>query len=383
MKKRHLLVLLMVVRTLAACGNEFVMDDGESPESKDAPASVSSVPSEVPEPVAPEPVSPESAAPASPSGVSSPVVASPVANQDAVKPPAPVIPPDPMLELLKTYCTGQPAPRTVKGTTPDGRLVDYTEIRVEEDSQGTIADGKRLYVDNLAHHVFVFPSSDATVSWAARKWVLDETEEKSKKALANSVVISKNQDGEAQVIVDHPSDAFAQPRYRTCLVVKAPAEWSQILFNTAGDIKAVGNTGSVSAETGVGNVTIQQQGYGVISAMTGGGSIKVESDSRATINLKGTNASIDYTLWDGGVSLQNAGSLSVSNGTVVLHVDPRVGLRVDALTEQGKISVPVGTTPAPVEFETTGESLSADLHGGGATLTIRSDNGSISIADLQ
>ena len=230
--------------------------------------------------------------------------------------------------------------------------------------------------------IYVEPSSDGTVSWAARKWTLAETTEQAQATQANIIFESQTIEGEARVVVNHPDDVRPGVRYRVCLAVRAPAEWLHKLRNTGGNIEAIAPTGPVDAQTDSGAVTTNQAGPSSTQVVTTSGSVTVEADSHAPVSVTTESGAIDYTILNGGVPLQSASQLaSTSSGSIRVIVSQQVGLRVDATTQSGSISVAEGW-PSPTSVG-DGQSLLGEIRGGGATLTARAATGSIAFSNSE
>ncbi len=303
---------------------------------------------------------------------------------------------------------------THERTTPNTSSNNSTQALSEQDEGNIIGDGTKLNAKNIVGILHVEPSTDGKVSWAARKWVYADTKENADAAMKDIKITSTTDKGEAQVIVDHPSGQSSL-RYETCVVVKAPAEWIENLRNDLGVLEVLAHgTGAITAkslsgiidvetqstgivdinsETGIinlkhsgsgpdkietksGSIDVETQSTGIVDINSETGIINLKQSGSGAVTLQTTSGSIDSTLYQ--VSSQADSLINSETGSIMLNLSGSLATNLNAQVTTGSISVPSGF-PQPTTVNTTGASLVGRLNGGGSTLTLRSNTGSILI----
>jgi DUF4097 and DUF4098 domain-containing protein YvlB len=138
--------------------------------------------------------------------------------------------------------------------------------------------------------------------------------------------------------------------------VNVPRSMSLELETTNGRIEVDGVSGTLKAETTNGQVELARCA-GSVDASTTNGSVKAEL---LTVDRARTNR------------------LSTTNGKIVLKVPPSLAAEIDASTTNGSIE-----SELPVTTHTIGRhSLRGTINGGGASLRLRTTNGSIEILNV-
>lgn len=159
-----------------------------------------------------------------------------------------------------------------------------------------------------------------------------------------------------------------------------------------GSVEADSITGNVDMTTGDGSITVQgakgnirfHSGDGHIEARGLDGSVDASSGD-GHINLEGRFDALSIRTGDGSVSARAlAGSKVASNwtihtgdGSVDLEVPGDLQANLDASTHDGHISMGL---PVTVEGSFSSSSIHGKLNGGGATLSIRTGDGSIHLS---
>lgn len=277
--------------------------------------------------------------------------------------------------LLSSECNSRPTPQTINATV-NGTPYHYTETLAEQDEGHEIASGTHLLAANKVGRLVFKASTDGKVVWGARKWALAGTQAESNTALGNITIRSETISNEAQVVVNHPNNSIPI-RYEVCLVVLGPADWEAHLTNETGDITSENHSGLITTDNNTGDTIIAQNGPGFITATTNTGDIIATGDSRGGVNLVTNTGSIISTLTNGGVSLQTVSQLQTETGNIILNLADGFGLNLTASSNTGDITVP-SFFPAPTEHN-TGFTFSTEANGGGATLSLHTNTGSINI----
>jgi DUF4097 and DUF4098 domain-containing protein YvlB len=162
---------------------------------------------------------------------------------------------------------------------------------------------------------------------------------------------------------------------------------------SGGDVALKDVSGDVVAKTSGGDIEIGRVG-GRVEARTSGGDVEVRG-AGADLDVSTSGGDIDLYDVEGPVRAGTSGGsitarltkapgedcrLKSSGGPIDLFVAPGVGLQIDASSSGGRVSADVPVTVT----EMTGKSrLSGSIHGGGATMTMRTSGGSIRIRHLQ
>ena len=284
-----------------------------------------------------------------------------------------------MTTLLNAKCSDRPALYHMDYTI-DGKHWTYDEVLGEEDKTGGLAGGSKLWLYNSRVLIYVEPSGDNNVYWAARKWTKTDASEHATTALGDIGITTEIKESTARVNVSSPSNYTTGVDYRVCLVVKAPAAWEQTLTSDSGAIGSSGNESNLIARSSTGNVTVKKSGTGTVDVDTSSGSQAIEADTKISVTLTSSSGTINYTISNGGSACQKESYIETTAGSVNLHVGQVTGLKLDAKVNMGIINAP--SLPPPVVVNGTGQQLVTDINNGGALLTIRTNTGGINIDQL-
>lgn len=153
--------------------------------------------------------------------------------------------------------------------------------------------------------------------------------------------------------------------------------------NIEGPVNGRTSGGSITVENCKGNVDVRTSGgnlklgkiAGAVIGHTSGGSIHVE-EVKGTIEAKTSGGSIHASITE---QPKAACSLSTSGGNVTACLAEGIGMHVDAKTSAGNISTDF---PVKVEKKLSGQSLNAEINGGGPLLKLRTSGGSIRVNKL-
>ncbi len=308
--------------------------------------------------------------------------------------------------IFESECKNRPTPSASSGL-----------VLSEQDDANVLSGASKLMASNVSGTLYVEPSTDGKVTWAARKWAIASTKAKADDNVKNVKVNSSVTGGEADLVVSQPNVNTNNEQYQVCIVVQAPADWIQKLTNSSGDLHSVSHVGTLTADTSSGDLIIDSHGAGAITAQVSSGTLSVETasnnpvnldassgvvnliqtgsgnvtaqsasgavnvtaDSRVGVQLTTSSGAVDYTLLDGGIPLKTASTIDVSTGVVTLELSSKVGLQLDAQVDVGTIAAPA-SFGNPQTFDTTGQKLASTVSPGGATLTVRSSTGTINIS---
>lgn len=284
--------------------------------------------------------------------------------------------PDNIAPLLNSECPTAPTPQTVDMTV-NGQRYNYTESLAQQDEGNQINTGTNILISNKVGNIIFKPSIDGKVYWGVRKWVLAPSQNEANSGTSSITMTSTTIDNQAQVKVDHPSSNVPGTRYQTCLIVLAPADWIADISNNTGNITTDHHTGALTAETGAGNIIVEQNGPGFMTLTTHSGNIIAEGDSQGGANIDIGTGNIDYILSDAGVSLQNASRLHTNTGNISFTSNNSIGFHLNAQITTGNLSVSP-SYPSPTHT-LLGERINSDINGGGANLTISLSTGNMTI----
>lgn len=139
--------------------------------------------------------------------------------------------------------------------------------------------------------------------------------------------------------------------------------------NGAVTVRSVDGPVVVGADNG--RVTLDRT-RGRLEATTNNGAIEADVSQADTLRLRSRNGAVSFAgaLGDGPHEIQT------SNGGVKVTVPADQKVRLDVQTDNGAINSQLALSDARVDRHT----LSGTLNGGGPTLTVRTNNGSITLA---
>lgn len=146
------------------------------------------------------------------------------------------------------------------------------------------------------------------------------------------------------------------------------------ISSSGGSVRAAAVQGAVEADSSGGSVHLERVTGNVHAESSGGSVTIVEADGRVTASSSGGPVAVRFTAGNA-----HGGDLDSSGGGVEVHVDPAVGLTVDASSSDGPVSCDL---PLTVQGKISRHSLHGALHGGGELLHLRSSGGGIRIAPL-
>jgi hypothetical protein len=162
------------------------------------------------------------------------------------------------------------------------------------------------------------------------------------------------------------------PRSLT-LTLKVPRT-SKLDINTGdGDIRAVGAKGDLRFHSGDGSIDARGLD-GRLVASTGDGRISVEGRFDL-LDLHTGDGSVEAGV-AAGSQLSSAWSVSTGDGSVTVRIPDGLKANLDAHTGDGHLTLDV---PVTVEGAMDRSHVRGALNGGGATLTVRTGDGSIRI----
>jgi DUF4097 and DUF4098 domain-containing protein YvlB len=161
---------------------------------------------------------------------------------------------------------------------------------------------------------------------------------------------------------------------------------------SGGSIHLLASSGSAKLRTSGGNINIGEAGSDV-EARTSGGSINIRrAGSRVVAMVSGGGVNVGSAL--GGIMAKASGgtvtvyirdqpqadcSLSASGGSVNVYLAENTAFDVDAQTAGGRFE---SEFPVTVEGDRRSSSAKGSINGGGATLTLRTSGGNISLKKL-
>jgi hypothetical protein len=141
------------------------------------------------------------------------------------------------------------------------------------------------------------------------------------------------------------------------------------LQSSGGNIEGNGLGGPVRARTSGGSVELREIGADV-DAHTSGGSIEI-SGAHGRVNAESSGGSIRADLSDGN---EAGGTLETSGGGILVKLDPKANLEIDA--SGGPVTVGV---PVRVQGEISRRQIKGTLGSGGKTLRLHASGGSVRV----
>ncbi|NQT24494.1 DUF4097 family beta strand repeat protein [candidate division KSB1 bacterium] len=151
--------------------------------------------------------------------------------------------------------------------------------------------------------------------------------------------------------------------------------------------------GPVTGHTSGGSITVQSCA-GDVDVRTSGGSLKLGNidgtvigrTSGGSIHVDEVMGMIDAKTSGGGIHVAIAKqpeaecNLSTSGGGITAYLAENISMNVDAKTSGGGVSTDF---PVKVEGKISGQSLRAEINGGGPLLTLRTSGGGIHIKKIE
>ncbi|GEM_PF-3423684 len=289
--------------------------------------------------------------------------------------------------------------------------VNYTDVLIEKDQgdlirpDSNVSNIQGLRAVNISGLLYVEPSTDGQVSWAARKWILAEKARSGNKAMQLDMklfsLVHKNWD---YVVADHPKNnrgSVPRSRYKVCMVLKAPPALIHSLKNDNGITESLDHPGPLVVENDSGDITIRkagsndvwlssnsgkikiiQNGTGDVFAQNESGTISVEADSKVAFRLLNKVGATTYILRNGGGPLQKEISIVSEAGAIQVFTDPGVGFllnaSVDIAASSGSIFLPVNG-PRAEKVGLTAEKANGPIHGGNVRLALHTQAAPITV----
>jgi hypothetical protein len=146
------------------------------------------------------------------------------------------------------------------------------------------------------------------------------------------------------------------------------------LSSSGGGVHATGVQGDVEAWSSGGGVHLEQVAGSVHARSSGGGVTVRGAGGRVAASSSGGPVRVSFAAGNA-----HGGDIDSSGGGVEVHVDPAVGLDVDAASSAGSVACDL---PVTVQGKISGHSIHGVLHGGGERLHVRSSGGGIRISAL-
>ena len=141
--------------------------------------------------------------------------------------------------------------------------------------------------------------------------------------------------------------------------------------SSSGDIRAHGISGPADLSTASGDIELEQTGQGDVKAKSGSGDMKIH----------GLNGSLTARDGSGDISadgrLVGGGNLANGSGDIRLHLPADARFNLEASTGSGDIHI--NFPGAPKQDDGSRHHLTASIHGGGATLEVRTGSGDVEI----
>ncbi|MFN2385026.1 MAG: DUF4097 domain-containing protein [Thermoanaerobaculia bacterium] len=139
--------------------------------------------------------------------------------------------------------------------------------------------------------------------------------------------------------------------------------------SSGGNIEGNALGGPVRARTSGGSVELREIGADV-DAQTSGGSIEI-TGARGRVNAESSGGSIRADLSEGN---EAGGTLETSGGGILVKLDPKANLEIDA--SGGPVTVDV---PVRVQGEISRRQIKGSLGSGGKTLRLHASGGSVRV----
>ncbi|MGE5234131.1 MAG: DUF4097 family beta strand repeat-containing protein [Acidobacteriota bacterium] len=147
-----------------------------------------------------------------------------------------------------------------------------------------------------------------------------------------------------------------------------------------GALRADSSGGRVEARDVTGRVHLQSSGGSIVAegidgdleASSSGGSVRVD-DAHGEVTASSSGGPVRVAFAAGNA---RGGSLDSSGGGVSAHVDPAVGLEIDASSSGGSVSTDL---PITIRGKVSRARIHGTLNGGGALLKLRSSGGGITL----
>ena len=162
------------------------------------------------------------------------------------------------------------------------------------------------------------------------------------------------------------------------ILTKLTVRGALIVMNDFGDIELnQALAGSYDLDSNSGGITIDGA-KGSLKAQTDFGSIDIKNAENVTVDLKSNSGGIDFS----GSFGEGPHSIQSDFGSIALAIPSDSALDVDLNIDFGSISseIPITVT---LDGESEGKRQTGTMNGGGAQLTVQTNNGSIDITAIK
>jgi hypothetical protein len=228
-----------------------------------------------------------------------------------------------------------------------------------EEITGSLPQARVLKVATDIGSIQVSGSGDSEIKYVIRKHSYSSSEDSARRSL-QQFEVNASKHGDAAVIEGSWSEGHAR-RFNVDFNLTVPRGTQMVkLSSDGGNINVAGIGGKLEAETGGGEIRLDEIAEG--SAETGGGGITVgRASGELTVktgggNIRVNSASGNLNAESGGGSIWigNAGSTEIDTGGGAVHVDSCSG---GAKVSTGGGAIELGDINGPVTMETGGGSI--------------------------
>jgi DUF4097 and DUF4098 domain-containing protein YvlB len=153
--------------------------------------------------------------------------------------------------------------------------------------------------------------------------------------------------------------------------ITVPVQTDVEVTASNGVVSVAGVTGDVTARTDNGRIDVDKA-QGAISVQTDNGRIRIQNTQASPLQAQSHNGSIEF---DESLGSQGDSHVETDNGSIQLTLARDDRLRIDVRTDNGAIS---SNLPLTDEVKTQ-RSLTGILNSPAATLTIKTNNGSVTL----
>lgn len=190
--------------------------------------------------------------------------------------------------------------------------------------------------------------------------------------LLQSIQVETRQEGNTVRVSTRQAPGFTGIGNRSVdYEIRVPGQTEVEVSSANGEVSIEGVAGRISAVTHNGRIGVSGA-QGQLEVRTSNGAIDIRDARVSQLTARTDNGAIDFagSLGDGGDS-----QVETSNGRIRVVLSPEDRLRIDASSGNGSID-----SSLSLENESkTRRSLSGLLNGGGPVLTLKTNNGSITL----
>lgn len=185
---------------------------------------------------------------------------------------------------------------------------------------------------------------------------------------------------EPHVTIETPANIDLQARTADGALIVNGISGELDLHTSDGSLDASGVSGALRITAGDGSVQVRDAS-GTLESHSSDGSVHI-AGKFSGVQIKTADGSLDFTL-EPGARLTTASSIESSDASVVVHLPHSLAADVDIHTGDGRVNCQL---PLTMEgYNSNGSShhgLRGKLNGGGVPLTIRTNDGNVTIASL-